>query len=266
MLIRYLTLDKFKWLLSDNGIYLGSAEDQTDTNEGIYDHTLISKALKSKIKGENDILWSEIDTLSKSLMAANREDHYLSCWYSGNKESLNMWKEYGNDGVALISSELQLINYLPEPLGNSTEFYKVIYDSKLKSSSINNPFRYKDDRYLFESEFRLTLNLHNYSILTGFEKDRFGEVHIGDNLSYEDDSITCSMSEKGIAQSQSIIRKKGSGYIIDYDLEEIVSEIRVSPDCDEKSVQYIVDQIKNNGLNISVRKSELSCEPSVTES
>lgn len=266
MLIRYLSKEKFEWLLGDKGIYIGSASSQNDNNEGIYNSGLISKVLRVNVHNKNEMFWHELDSLSYNLMITKRDVSYLSSWYFGDVECRVMWDEYGNDGVALISDETLLIQRLPEPLGNASSFYKVEYNNDKKGSAVNESLRFKEERYLHESEFRLVVDMNRYSILTGFDTGRFGIVYEGSTPSYESAEMTCCMSPEGIAQSHRVIVKKGDGYVIKFDLQMIIREIRLHPDCTEEDVSHISKRLESHGIKVTVRRSDLSAHAVGAES
>ena len=257
MLIRYLTKEKFDWLLCDNGIYIGAASAQSDKNEGVYDSKIISEVLKATNMLNLD--WQKLDDINQSLMLLSRNNNYLSSWFCGEHETQEMWDEYGSDGVALISDEISLIGTLPDPIGNAASFYKVIYDNLKKNGAIHNQLEFKEKQFQHESEFRLVVDMQRYSILTGFEKEKFGEVYVGNIPSYEDEGTTCCMSSQGKLQSHNAVKNKGTGYVISFDLDSLIKEIRLHPNCTEQSVRKINDILNAAGHNILVKRSSLEC-------
>lgn len=266
MLIRYLTLEKFEWLLCDLGIYIGAASDQSDENEGIYDSKIMSEVLRPRISNISEMKWDALDRLAQSQMQNNRARCYLSSWYLGEVETREMWDEYGSDGVALISDENLLISELPKPLGNAASFYKVIYDNSIKMNAVNDPLEIKEEKFQHENEYRLVIDMLNYSILTGFEKERFGIVYVGDVPSYQSPDITCCMSPQGMTQSHRVIRKKGAGYVISFDLGRLVREIRLHPECTEENKLSIKKSLKAAGIKIVVQNSTLKTTSGQVES
>jgi hypothetical protein len=260
MLIRYLNKEKFEWLICDEGIYIGAASTQSDTNDGVYDSKRISEILKAgslTTSNIDHIDWQKLDGVSQSLMLNSRESNYLSSWFSGENETPEMWSKYGSNGVALISDEISIIRELPDPLGNAASFYKVIYNNSEKANAIHDQFKFKEEKFQHESEFRLIIDMRRYSTLTGFEKEKFGAVYSGDIPSYEDEGITCCMSPQGRSQSHSVIRSKDSGYVISTDLGRLIKEFRLYPNCTVENERQIRDSLKEMGHCIAVKRSSL---------
>lgn len=261
MLIRYLTMEKFEWFLSDLGIYLGSASCQSDKNEGVFDSEFFTKYLKVNIDKIDQDLCDNVDELQESLMHLNREHCYLSCWHINDVETETMWDQYGCNGVALISDERLLISELPEPIGNASEFYKVEYCDKKKSQAINKPLKYKENKYAHEKEFRIIVDMKKYFMLTGFDESKFGPAgYIGDKLSYESDSITCCLSQKGKEQSHLVLTKKKDGYVISYDLNKIITEIRLHPSASLRDKEKVKGMLNQAELDIAIQQSKLEVE------
>jgi hypothetical protein len=260
MLIRYLTREKFEWLLCDNGIYIGSASAQDDQNEGLYESKKISEVLKATNAFNVDWDWKKLDDTNQSLMLNSRANNYLSSWFCGDNETQEMWNQYGDDGVALISDEISLIGALPDPVGNAASFYKVIYNNFKKAGAIHNHFQFTEERFQYESEFRLVVDMPRYSILTGFEKEKFGVVYVGNIPSYEDEGTTCCISPQGKLHSHCVIKNKGAGYVISFDLDSLIKEIRLHPNCAAQSARHINALLNMTGRNISVKRSSLECQ------
>ncbi|WP_432460509.1 DUF2971 domain-containing protein [Agarivorans sp. QJM3NY_25] len=257
MLIRYLSKEKFEWLLSDYGLYIGSAAGQSDPKEGLYDSSTITKAVKHRMGDINQDLFSRLDDLNENLMQLNRKDNYLSSWYAGVTETAEMWNEYGSDGVALISDELLLIRLLPEPITNASSFYEIAYSDQKKSIAINEPLKFKEEKYRHEKEFRLVVDMNRYSKLTGFDREQFGTVYADGKPSYENDLFTCCMSEQGKQQSHCVIKAKGDGYVIAYDLNRIIKQIRLHPSASKDDFLKVKELLKQAQLDVTVQVSTL---------
>lgn len=267
MLIRYLTVQKFVWLLEDKGIFFGPAAKQSDINEGIYDHTSIVRKISKDIEQLGNIQATELTSLQFDLMHINRANNCISSWYRGCTESEKMWEEYGQDGIAIVSSEALLIHGTPEPVTQSIRYYAVDYDNKKKPETQIEPLRIKEEKFSHENEFRMVVDMQNYSMLTGFEKEKYGETFIGETPSYESKEITACMSEMGGRQSHEIIREKGVGYIVSFDMQKIIKEIILSPECTIEGEAHIMKCLENAGIQIHVRHSALRapCEHGLSQ-
>ena len=254
--LRYLNIEKLEWLLSDKGIYIGSASSQSDPEEAIYDHR-ISKLLKSDMMAFKSDDWEKIDDLSYGLMINKQKNLYLSSWYRGDNESVQMWNEYGKDGVAIISDELSLISTLPEPLEQVLTCYHVVYDDQKKIGAINDPLKYKSAKFTHENEFRLVFDMQSYALMTGYEKEKYPMALIEDIPSYEHKSIIGGISEQGYKQSHDVIYSKSNGYVIKYDLNQVIHEIKLNPTCSAHQEQYIRKICEKAGLQCSIQYSTL---------
>ena len=253
-IMRYLTLNKFTYLLEDQGIYISAACDQSDSLEGDYDHTFLTKHLQSQ-PGQNPELMSRVDEMMLGSKEVGRKNTYLSCWYNSDEESYDMWKDYGEGGVAIFSTDWALKSRLPRPLNQAAEFYTITYNDQLKSLANHQPFRVKNESYKQENEYRLEFSLMKYSILTGFEARH--EVRVGGVLSHESDEITSCMSPESLARSHHVIRSKGKGYVLTYPLAEIIHEVRLHPGASDEELEQVRASLKACGINCTVRHSEL---------
>ncbi|EPJ8755487.1 hypothetical protein SBH91_002594 [Pseudomonas putida] len=253
-IMRYLTLGKFKYLLEDKGIYVSAACDQSDLLEGDYDHTYLTKHLESQASQDQELM-SKVDEMMLGSKEVGRKSTYLSCWYNSNEESSEMWKGYGEGGVAIFSTDCALEFSLPRPLDQAAEFYTLIYDDLLKPQASQQPFRVKNESYKHENEFRLEFNLLKYSVLTGFEARN--EVRVGGVLSHESDEIISCISPESLARSHDVIRRKGKGYVLTYPLAKIIHEVRLHPSASDMELEEVRAALKACGINCTVRHSAL---------
>ncbi|MGZ9709382.1 hypothetical protein ACXX82_00990 [Glaciimonas sp. GNP009] len=252
---RYLTAQKFNWLLADDGLYLGAAADQSDKDEGKYDHTLLSRLISQKMPNTSAALLRDLDKLQLGMQDFKRTDSYLSCWYLGAEESQQMWDEFGMNGVLVVSDSWTIQDALPEPLKYASKFPEVTYDDVLKVVAGHDPLSVKNECFVDEQEFRLVFDLTHYSILTGFESRT--AAHVGDKLSHLDESVTSGMSKTGIEQSHNVIRRKGSGLILDYSLNALMKEVRLHPSATEEELLHVERRLRDKGIHCPVRHSSL---------
>lgn len=78
--------------------------------------------------------------------------------------------------------------------------------------------------------------------------------------SYECDEITSCMSKDALEQAFDVIYKKSVGYVVKYDLKQLIKEIRVNPECSEDELNNFGIACVNAGLNVPLRRSTISRE------
>ncbi|MBN4060539.1 hypothetical protein JYT78_00560 [bacterium AH-315-I20] len=257
-----MTKEKLAWLLSDKGIYLGSASAQSDCNEGIFDHTYPSKLVKAQPRkyipaqlSDESINYNHLDSRFESLMKTARKGQYISSWFAGENESEEMWENYASDGVAIIATNILLSENTPQPIMMATTMELVEYGSEKKRTEIHNSLFVKDDIFAFEREFRILFDPRKFSFFTGYNHEEFGECGIGNQRSFESEKIKEAIDVAQIKDAKNFICKKDQGYLFLYPLEKIITEIRINPDCtaeQEKEIKYL---ISDSGLSIPVTKS-----------
>ncbi len=262
---RYLTKEKFIWLLADKGIFLGSASAQSDSREGIYDHTHPRKLVEAQpekyIPGQllshTKIDLSTLDNLSEKIMQISRETQYISSWFAGDNESEEMWRNYASDGVAIISTDVLMSN-TPQPIKIATTMGLVKYSSDNKKTEIHSPLTLKDDEFSHENEFRIIFNPQKFSTYTGYKPEKFYTSFFGDTKSSESEAMTNSIDTKQVNKAIKFIREKDYGYLFLYPLEKIITEIRINPYCTAEQKKELESIIRNAGLTIPVVKSEIN--------
>lgn len=256
---RYLTREKLEWMLEDKGIFFAPASDQSDKNEGEYDSDWLVRELINRKSTLDKKLTDNTSDLFKDLKSINKKNTCLSSWYTGKEESYDMWERYGKNGV-LIVSDISLLNrFTPKPINQAIKYKNVKYCNIQKELSAFNPFSYKNEEFKFESEFRMILDMTKYSQLTGFEKNKYGEIFIGNEHtpSYESSEITNCMSEETLSKSHSVITPKENGYIINFNLNDIITEVRANPYSDKAEQEYFHKALCKAGIRAKFTSSKL---------
>lgn len=113
---RYLTMQKFKWMLQDNGLHLTELsimEDQYEMKAPPKVRTKIAQWEERVIGHHDEAKWNQIEDEA-------RRSTYVNCWHLNEDESLYMWANYatdkGNDnsrynGVAIVADYKVLYNH-----------------------------------------------------------------------------------------------------------------------------------------------------------
>lgn len=253
--MRYLDASKLQWLIEDNGLFFSAASNQSDENEGIYDHTFLSREMiKSNVPIDEETS-AGIDELILGYMTGCRQGNFLNCWYIGSSESLPMWNEFGQNGIVIFSDDWTLRDALPKPLDQATKYYDVIYSDELKPHANHEPLRIKNSKFKNEKEFRIVFDLVRYSVLTGFEPSI--RVLIGGVDSHECEEINQCMSPVDLAQSHHVLRRKGSGFLFNYSLSSIIKEVRIHPSSTDERLEEIRNLFHAAGIYCPVNHSSL---------
>jgi hypothetical protein len=98
---RFMDLRKFRDLMANQELYFRRADLLTDESEGMPPGTYAREVL-----GNNpyDINQNALLRNIYGSIAQSREMYFLTCWYLYREENLDMWAEYGHDGVAVCST------------------------------------------------------------------------------------------------------------------------------------------------------------------
>ena len=97
---RFMNLSKFRDLMASEEIYFRRADLFEDKSEGIP-----PEEYAIKVMGLNpyDILdRAELNNMQGSI-AQGREGYFICCWHLFQDETLDMWEQYGHNGVAIVS-------------------------------------------------------------------------------------------------------------------------------------------------------------------
>jgi hypothetical protein len=97
---RFLDLRKFSDLMASEELYFRRADLFSDKSEGLPPEKYARRVLGLDPYDINDRVRLN-DHLG--FLAQNRESYYISCWYLYRQETLDMWEQYGDDGVAVCS-------------------------------------------------------------------------------------------------------------------------------------------------------------------
>jgi hypothetical protein len=97
---RYLDLRKFRDLIASEELYFRRADLFTDKSEGLPPELYAMRVLGLDPYDIHDRV-----SLNNHLgsLAQHRESYYISCWYLYGQDTLDMWEQYGHDGVAVCS-------------------------------------------------------------------------------------------------------------------------------------------------------------------
>jgi hypothetical protein len=96
---RFMTLEKFRDLVTTSELYFCRADRFCDESEGLPPEEYLPILRLNPL----DLLDRQIIDDFIGCMAQFRESYYISCWHLFREETLAMWRDYGKDGVAICS-------------------------------------------------------------------------------------------------------------------------------------------------------------------
>ena len=159
---RYLTFDKFKWLVEESRLYMPCLFDFQDQLEGRspngqkdwWTTTANSETNpdRKKIILDN---FKKIESFAESF----RKKYFVSCWHLNDFESPKMWGEYANTyaSVAIKTTYKRLANALPNYLNIGMVRYINYKNDRLPETfNLFDYVMHKDnDQFGLESEVRV---------------------------------------------------------------------------------------------------------------
>ena len=116
MIWRYMPLEQLFFLLTTKTLHFSPLSTMNDPTEGVMPPRAFEET-KAQLPphfhdgdGGGGI---DADTMTAIMQRQRRTDACLSCWFIGETDSLDMWKEYApNNGVAIRTTVLRLASSL----------------------------------------------------------------------------------------------------------------------------------------------------------
>jgi hypothetical protein len=230
---RFMQFWKFQDLISTGELYFRRADLLDDHEEGIppedYMHVLhLNRFDVQDVMTKNHFIGS---------MAQDREGFFINCWHLFSEETAGMWKEYGDEGVAVVS-RYSLLKMALQNCDGRPHLGLVRYGSKhLTGWNTQRFITTKRERFAHEREVRALL----------WVPDEFA----GNNRHFDDNDIPhprpltlpCDRVPEGH-------RRK-------VDLNSLMTEIVVSPWASEETLLKAAQLTRKAGYSTPARWSEL---------
>lgn len=233
---RFLNMRKFRDLMTTAELYFCRADLFPDEREGLPpEEYLATFGLHPFDVNDRRQLLNEIGS-----DAQFREGFYVNCWYLFQEETSHMWKEYGNDGVA-ITSQYRLLKSAVAALPDRAYIGLVRYGAQHMIGKRVNIFRYittKQTRYSHEREVRAFLWVV--------------DPHAGINRHYDADNRVHPVP---LTPPPPHVLK---GHRRKVDLQALLTGIVVSPWASAATLDEVNQLVRDKGYSISVEQSELS--------
>jgi hypothetical protein len=232
---RFMQMWKFRDLIKTGELYFQRADLFDDESEGLPPEKYLP------ILGLNPLDLRDRQELDHSIgsLAQFREACYICCWHLFREETYGMWKQFGEDGVA-ICSRYRLLKSALGVLGDRAFLGLVRYGSQDLTGW--NALRFvttKRTRYAGEQEVRALLWLIDQVTETNRHFDASNRAH-PHPLTPPPDSVL-----KG--QRRRVA------------LRTLMTEVIINPWASQETFDMTTQLIRNNGYTIPVYKSELTC-------
>jgi hypothetical protein len=225
---RFMDLFKFRDLVASEELYFCRADLFTDESEGLPPELYAMGVLGldpydigDRVKLNNHL----------GFLAQNRESYYISCWHLYRQETLDMWDQYGDDGVA-VCSRYGLLKSVLDGLLDQACAGLVRYGTDHLANTFNTLqfITTKQPQYSQERELRAWLNITHH-----FEG---GNRHIDlDNFPHP----------------RPLAINLRHSWIPDYkrrriDLPSLITDVVISPWADKDAVEEIKIWLKSKGF------------------
>ena len=241
ILRRYLTEDKFKWLIRDRAIYLRQLAKLNDPFEG-------ATPPKTQARIEQYIRESNVDresvnpTTYPSYHA--RERHYVSCWFESSTESDAMWKLYANHKSSSVIETTYA--QLAAAFDKNDWAGRVLYVNfdDVEDSILNdfNRVFLKRAEFAHEKEVRIARRLFRFH--KNAEENIVSKIHQFRSKQWLD-----SLYDQPAGVSHPV------------ELKSLLNRIVVHPQADECRLDQLREQLAEAGIHCPVAKSTLSDRP-----
>jgi hypothetical protein len=234
---KYMNLSKFVWMLQKRAVYFCRCDLLGDPYEGHYPKALpdgednfvrsfLATSAKSLPDAENTARAAFRDSLTQ-LRNSLKNEMFVSCWHMNEEESLAMWKLYTshNESICIRSTYQVLVDLLPPECNLGRVNYIDYRRDKIPSGDTRNYIVHKRVAFQHEREARAVVWKKPKAALP------FPDVD-------------------------------GKGLVVPVNLQQLVSEIFVSPES-EPMLREIVEGIaRTYGINAPVQQSTANDPPS----
>lgn len=233
---RFMDLRKFSDLMASEELYFRRADLFSDKSEGLPPEEYARRVLGLDPYDIHDCVKLN-DHLG--FLAQNRESYYISCWHLYRRETLDMWEQYGDDGVA-ISSRYGLLKSVLDGLLDEAHLGLVRYGTDHLANTFNalEFITTKQIQYSQDHEVRAWL-----TVIHPFEG---GNRHIDLNNFPHPTPLALNPRNSWVPECK---RRR-------IDLHSLITEIIISPWAEQDAVEEIKLWAKSKAF--PVKHSELT--------
>ena len=160
---RYMSAQKFDWILKFSRLYFPSADCLGDPWEGTTPPAEIEWWRREADNADSDELRRIVERnrhILSRMAKKFRNQHYVSCWHMNPYESHGMWDCYAkqSESVAIRTTYAALRESLPHYVEMGVVRYIDYATQRLPTMNIFEHIMHKDVHYSFELEVRAVAN------------------------------------------------------------------------------------------------------------
>jgi hypothetical protein len=228
---RFMSLEKFHDLIDSGKLYFCRADLFNDEREGLPPQEFLMRFGLSPL----DLHDRQQLTDHIGIGAQSREEFYVSCWHLFDEERLEMWKNYGKDGVA-ICSRYSLLKSALDAMPDRAFMGLVRYDSSyMIRANVLSYITNKRAKYADEQEVRAFLWILDPNRGGNRHIDAEGRVH------------------PHVTEPPPDSVSKGEKRAVD--LDKLITQVVVAPWASTALVSEVEETVKTSGHTIPVIQS-----------
>jgi hypothetical protein len=235
---RFMPLYKFRDLMASEELYFRRSDLFSDKSEG-----LPPEQYALRVLGLDPYDISDRVALNHHLgsLAQHRESYYVSCWHLYCEETLNMWEEYGPDGVA-ICSRYGLLKSALDGLVDEAHAGLVQYGTDHLANTFNALafITTKQHQYSQEREVR--------ALITAYDPLAGGNRHF--DLNNFPHPVPLDLNPRNSWVPDCKRRRT--------DLRSLITDVFISPWAEDWAIEEIKLWVKTKGFPDPAKRSELT--------
>lgn len=235
---RFMDLRKFRDLMASEELYLRRADLFNDKSEGLPPEDYAMGVL-----GLNpyDLRDRAAFNCHLGSLAQHRESYYISCWHLFRQETLDMWEQYGHDGVA-VCSRYELLKAAMDGQLDAVHFGMVQYGTGHLRRSFNalEFITTKQTKYAADCEVR--------ALLTAYDPLASGNRHFDLENVVHPAPLAINPRHSWVPDCK---RRR-------IDLKSLVTDVVLSPWAQSDTTEEIRLWVKTKGFPSGARPSDLA--------
>jgi hypothetical protein len=241
---RFMDLRKFRDLMASEELYFRRADLFADKSEGLPPEKYARKVLGLDPYDVNDRVRLN-DHLGS--LAQNRESYHIICWHLYRQETLDMWEQYGHDGVA-VCSRFGLLKSALDGLLDEARAGLVRYGTDHLANTFNTL------EFITTKQIQYSQDREVRAWLTVLDPLAGGNRHIDLNNFPHPVPLDLNPRHSWVPECK---RRR-------IDLRLLINDVFISPWAEEDAVGEIKRWVKLKGFPDSAKHSELTSDNTPT--